>query len=163
MSRSARRAFALVDPLAVLAGRFRGRWLLDPSRSCLGEWAGDPDQRAAELNITRADAEGLAWTLVHEDEVGDVLSLLVADAPTDGGPTRAVLDERFVDLRVNAVGTDCFLILIGPLRAPRTIRRMTLLDADTLALYDVLDLDRPYEAETLVFDRVSDYPIVISG
>ncbi|MBO9708061.1 MAG: hypothetical protein J7521_07605 [Caulobacter sp.] len=161
-ARQAQERLVPPDPTPPRATRFRGRWLLNVGRSSLGDWGGNPDQRAAELNITRSDGAGLAWTLIHED-VEDVLSVLVADAPTDGSPTRAVLDERFVTMRVQAVGEDCFLMLVGPSRGPRMIRRLCLVDEDTLTLNDILDLDRPYEDETLVFERVSDYARVVGG
>jgi hypothetical protein len=142
-------------------GPFAGRWRLDLRHSLVDLPSQDQGLRSAELNITKDDGEGLAWTLVHEDGQG-ILSIQCADAPMDGTPSRSVVDGRFITLRLRRETPSSVAILTGPKTAPRRTQRLTLITSEILAIHDVPG-DGPFHGETWTFVRASTYPRDVSA
>jgi hypothetical protein len=137
-------------------GIFSGRWRLDTCRSGLG-YDARGDLRTAELDITKDDGDGLAWTLVHEDGQG-LISLQVVDGPLDGTPSRCVVDGQFVNIRLRRESPFRIAILTGPMTAPQRIQRLQLINPEMLVLRDLVDLSSPSRADPWVFVRASVYP-----
>ena len=144
------------------AGLFAGRWRLDLRHSLIELSSPDHGLRTAELNVTKDDGEGLAWTLVHEDGQG-ILSIQCADAPMDGTPSRCVVDGRFVMLRLRRETPSSVAILTGPKASPRRMQRLTLITPEILAIHDVPERATPFLGETWTFVRASAYPRDVSA